>query len=79
MPTERVFDTVKVTGATAYDIPGAEPFSHDGELCSFDLFLRVYGIAIRKRSNTAPSCNNSSVRLLFRTTMRLADFARGSG
>ncbi len=35
---------VKVTGAPAYDIPGSEPFSHDGELCSFDLFLRVYGI-----------------------------------
>ena len=30
--------------ATAYDIPGAEPFSHDGELCSFDAFLKVYGI-----------------------------------
>ena len=44
VPTERVFDTAKLTGATAYDIPGAEPFSHDGELCSFDLFLRVYGI-----------------------------------
>jgi len=36
--------TAKVTGATAYDIPGAEPFSHDGELCSFDLFLRLYEI-----------------------------------
>ena len=24
--------------------PGAEPFSHDGELCSFDAFLRVYEI-----------------------------------
>jgi len=44
VPTERVFETAEVTGATAYDIPGAEPFSHDGELCSFDLFLRVYGI-----------------------------------
>ena len=32
------------TGAIAYDIPGAEPFSHDGELCSFDAFLKVYGI-----------------------------------
>src|SRR6266513_785799 len=44
VPTERVFDTVKVTGATAYDIPGSEPFSHDGELCSFDAFLRVFEI-----------------------------------
>jgi rhodanese-related sulfurtransferase len=44
VPTERVFDVARATGAVAYDIPGAEPFSHDGELCSFDLFLRVYGI-----------------------------------
>ena len=43
-PTERVFDVARETGATAYDIPGAEPFSHEGELCSFDLFLRVYEI-----------------------------------
>ena len=43
-PTEKVFDVARETGATAYDIPGAEPFSHDGELCSFDAFLKVYGI-----------------------------------
>jgi len=44
-PTERVFVIAAETGATAYDIPGAEPFSHDGELCSFDAFLKVYAIA----------------------------------
>jgi rhodanese-related sulfurtransferase len=43
--TEQVFDVARATGAIAYDIPGAEPFSHDGELCSFDAFLKVYGIA----------------------------------
>ena len=43
-PTERVFAVAAETGATAYDIPGAEPFSHDGELCSFDAFLNVYSI-----------------------------------
>jgi len=43
-PTERVFSVAAETGATPYDIPGAEPFSHDGELCSFDAFLKVYGI-----------------------------------
>jgi rhodanese-related sulfurtransferase len=43
-PTEQVFDIAKTTGATAYDIPGSEPFSHDGEACSFDAFLRVYEI-----------------------------------
>src|SRR3984893_7563698 len=44
VPTERVFAVARETGATAYDIPGADPFSHDGELCSFDAFLKVYGI-----------------------------------
>ena len=44
VPTERVFDVARVTVATAYDIPGAEPFSHNGELFSFDAFLKVYGI-----------------------------------
>jgi rhodanese-related sulfurtransferase len=44
VPTERVFDIAATAGATAYDIPGAEPFSHDGELCTFDAFLRVYDI-----------------------------------
>jgi rhodanese-related sulfurtransferase len=44
VPTERVLDVAATAGATAYDIPGAEPFSHDGELCSFDAFLRVYEI-----------------------------------
>ena len=44
VPTEQVFEVAKSSGAVAYDIPGAEPFSHDGELCSFDAFLKVYGI-----------------------------------
>jgi hypothetical protein len=43
-PTDHVFAVAAETGATAYDIPGAEPFSHDGELCSFDAFLKEYGI-----------------------------------
>jgi rhodanese-related sulfurtransferase len=45
VPTENVFAVAGETGATAYDIPGAEPFSHDGELCSFDAFIKIYGIA----------------------------------
>ena len=44
VPTEQVFDVARASGAIAYDIPGAEPFSHDGELCSFDAFLKVYGL-----------------------------------
>jgi rhodanese-related sulfurtransferase len=46
-PTERVFAVAAEKGATAFDIPGAEPFSHVGPQCSFDAFLEVYGIADR--------------------------------
>jgi hypothetical protein len=44
VPTEQVFDFARQTGAVPYDIPGAEPFSHDGELCSFDTVIRHYGL-----------------------------------
>jgi hypothetical protein len=42
--TERVFDLAAETGATPYDVPGAEPFAHHGEQCSFDAFLDHYGL-----------------------------------
>ncbi|MEA2739065.1 MAG: hypothetical protein QOH05_2372 [Acetobacteraceae bacterium] len=44
VPTEQVFAVAKQTGATPYDIPGAEPFEHDGELCSFDCFIRHFAL-----------------------------------
>jgi hypothetical protein len=44
VPSERVFEVATRIGATPYDIPGAEPFSHDGELCSFDAFLKHYDL-----------------------------------
>jgi hypothetical protein len=47
VPTERVFAVAAESGATAYDISGAEPFSYDCERCSFDAFLKVYGIEDR--------------------------------
>lgn len=43
VPTERVFAIAEREGAVAYDIPGA-PFSHVGELCSFDAFLIKFGL-----------------------------------
>src|ERR1700704_3126848 len=42
VPTEQVFAVAKETDAPPYDIPGAEPFSHHGELCSFDAFIAEY-------------------------------------
>jgi hypothetical protein len=44
VPTEEVFATAAKTGAIPYDIPGAEPFSHHGELCSFDAFVSEYSL-----------------------------------
>ncbi len=41
VPSNKVLETAKETGATPYDIPGVE-MGHDGELCSFDTFLRKY-------------------------------------
>jgi rhodanese-related sulfurtransferase len=45
VPAETVFAAAAETGAAAYDIPGAAPFAHDGEACTFDAFLKVYDIA----------------------------------
>ncbi len=43
VPSATVLDTAKSTGATPYDIPNVE-FGHHGEFCSFDAFIRIYGI-----------------------------------
>ncbi len=44
VPTGRVLAVAEETGAIPYDIPGAEPFAHDGELCSFDALIKHYGL-----------------------------------
>ena len=41
VPTDEVIRVAHETGAIPYDIPGVE-LSHDGELCSFDIFLKKY-------------------------------------
>jgi rhodanese-related sulfurtransferase len=43
LPSADVHDTATRTGAIAYDVAGAE-FGHIGDQCSFDAFLRIYGI-----------------------------------
>ena len=40
----KVLETAKATGATPYDIPGVE-MGLDGELCSFDTFIRKYKLS----------------------------------
>jgi rhodanese-related sulfurtransferase len=44
VPAATVLDAAERTGATPYDVPNVE-FGHHGELCSFDAFIRAYGIA----------------------------------
>jgi len=41
VPTSNVLSAAKETGAVPYDIPDVQ-FSHDGEFCSFDAFLKTY-------------------------------------
>ena len=44
VPAAEVLKTAKETGATPYDIAGVE-MGHNGELCSFDTFLRKYKLS----------------------------------
>jgi rhodanese-related sulfurtransferase len=43
LPTVAVLDAARRERAIAYDIPGGA-ISHDGELCSFDVMLREFGL-----------------------------------
>lgn len=44
VPAGAVLHIAEETGAIPYDIPGVE-LSHDGGFCSFDAFLKKYGLA----------------------------------
>jgi len=44
VPAREVLSTAEKTGAIPYDIPGVE-LGHVGELCSFDAFLKKYGLS----------------------------------
>jgi hypothetical protein len=46
VPAREVVAVADRTGGTPYDIDGVE-FSHEGERCSFDTFLRIYDIRDR--------------------------------
>jgi hypothetical protein len=43
VPTGEVLQVAAKTGAIPFDIPGVE-LSHDGELCSFDIFIKKYAL-----------------------------------
>jgi len=43
VPGDQVLEVAAQTGAVPYDVPGVE-MTHVGELCSFDAFLKKYGL-----------------------------------
>lgn len=43
VPADKVLEGARDTGAIPFDIPNVE-LSHDGPLCSFDAFLKRYGL-----------------------------------
>lgn len=43
VPTDKVMEKAEELGATPYDIPGVE-FSHVGEYCSFDAFIKKFNL-----------------------------------
>ncbi len=43
VPATAVLQVAQDTGAIPYDVPGVE-LTHDGDLCSFDAFLKKYGL-----------------------------------
>lgn len=43
VPSDKVAETARRTGAIPYDVPGVE-LSHVGPLCSFDAFMKKYGL-----------------------------------
>ena len=43
LPAGEVLDAARRDGAVAFDIPGGA-IAHDGELCSFDVMLREFGL-----------------------------------
>lgn len=43
VPASSVLQVAQDTGAIPYDVPGVE-MTHDGELCSFDAFVKKYGL-----------------------------------
>jgi hypothetical protein len=45
VPTSRVLAVAMEGGGTPYDVEGVE-FSHEGDRCSFDTFLRIYEIKV---------------------------------
>ena len=70
-PKDVVIKTAEDTGAIPFDIPGVE-LSHEGEMCSFDAFMRKYNL-------TAPSLQEMARIVRGADTDRLDLASQSSG
>jgi hypothetical protein len=52
VPAAEVMTVAAKTGARPYDVAGAE-FGHVGDFCSFDAFLRIFGVTDRALNRLA--------------------------
>ena len=43
VPSDQVMAVAQDTGAVPYDVPGVR-FTHEGDLCSFDAFMKAYDL-----------------------------------
>ena len=65
VPSAQVLQMAEATGATPYDIPGAE-MGHVGELCSFNAFLNKSGLkhpALRQLATIVRGADTSRLDL----------------
>ncbi|QEY63183.1 chromate resistance protein [Metapseudomonas lalkuanensis] len=65
VPASEVLDVAAEQGAVPYDIPGVE-LSHEGELCSFDAFLKKYHLddpALRQLASIVRGADTSRLEL----------------
>lgn len=65
VPADQVLSIAAETGAEPYDVPGVE-LGHVGELCSFDAFLRKFGLtdpALRRLANIVRGADTARLDL----------------
>ena len=63
VPKSQVKAVAEKEGAIAFDTPGAE-LDHDGDLCTFDVVIREYGLTDKPLSRLAKIVNAADTRRL---------------
>ncbi|MBF0611869.1 MAG: chromate resistance protein [Magnetococcales bacterium] len=61
VPKSRVLETAQREGAISYDSPGAA-YDHDGDLCTFDVLIREWGLTDAPLLRMAKIVNGADTR-----------------